>query len=346
MRHPGDSEDAEIAMRLEPAWQCNVLVADDDEVSRTQLVSLLKLSGYEARGVCSGADALRAISDSPCQIVVMNWDMPDIDGPALCRHLRVLEARDGVYVLMLTGEADQSGILSGLEAGADDYLTRGAATEEVLARMGIARRITRLETALRRSDRENQLLAMVDSLTGARNRAYLMKHLPRELERSRRYGHPLAVLSCDIDGFNRINEGFGHDTGDEVLQTFVARCSASLREATDWIARTSGKGFVVVLPETNLGGARTVADKLRRALATQSIATRSGPLTITASIGVTAVETAEELARISIVDLLRTADRCLYVSKNLGSDRATAASTTQIGTLMHYALAGNRNEIN
>jgi diguanylate cyclase (GGDEF)-like protein len=225
---------------------------------------------------------------------------------------------------MLTVRDGTSDIVAGLAAGADDYVVKGATPEEILARLEVGRRITHLERSLRTSNQKNQRLSVTDALTGARNRRFLMKYLPRELARSQRYRHPLAVISCDLDNFKRINDGFGHTAGDEILQSFVARANNCLRHGIDWIARSGGEEFVFVLPETDLKGAAAVANRLRDVLAAHPISTSAGPLELTASMGVTALETTHELASVSTAELLRVADRYLYSSKHLGRDRATA----------------------
>jgi two-component system cell cycle response regulator len=315
-----------VIQKMGPLWQCRVLVVDDDELVRRQLAHLLRLAGYDVQAAGSGEEALRILRAMSCQIVLTDWQMADMDGLSLCRNVRLKDDEGYVYVLMLTVRSTKRDVLVGLAAGADDYIVKGTAAEEILARLEVGRRITQLESSLRASNQENGRLSVTDPLTGACNRRYLMRNLPRELERARRYDHPLAILSCDIDRFKRVNDRFGHEAGDETLQAFVIRSTSCLREATDWIVRSGGEEFVLVLPETTLEGASCVAKKVCKVLAAEPIATSAGALFVTVSIGVTAVETAEELASVSVIELLRAADRCLYVSKNLGGDRVTAAS--------------------
>jgi diguanylate cyclase (GGDEF)-like protein len=325
---------------------CRVIVVDDDELTRTQLAALLKLADYEVHTAGSGTEALRLLDETRCHVVLTDWEMPGMDGLALCRSLRARDTENYTYVLLLTVRNEKRDTLAGLGAGADDYIVKSASTEELLARIEVGRRITRLEHSLRFSSEENRRLAVTDPLTGARNRRFLMKYLPRELERARRYDRPLAILSCDIDGFKRINDRYGHEAGDQVLQAFVVRSLGCMRESIDWIARAGGEEFVIVLPETRLRGASRVAEKLRHGLASHSIPTTAGPLGVTVSIGVTSLETEQELASVSVAELLRAADQCLYISKNLGRDRTTSVPAVRAASVVTAALAGTKHEVN
>ncbi len=339
-------EETGIHMGFITPFTCRILVVEDDELIRAKLISILRLAGYEVRGAESGAQALRLLDRRPSHIVITDWQMPEMDGLALCRALRSRDGEHYTYVLMLSVRSDSTDVLTGLGAGADDYLIKGASTEEFLARVEVGRRITRLEDSLRVSATENRRLAITDPLTGARNRRYLMKYLPRELERARRYCRPLAVLSCDIDGFKSVNDQHGHEAGDNVLQAFVTRSINCLREAVDWVARSGGEEFVVVLPETSLLGARCAAEKLRTALSGQPIPTCAGNLVATVSVGVTALETEQELASISVVELLRAADLCLYASKNLGRDRVTCVPPSLTASMTPPGAMSRKHEIN
>jgi two-component system cell cycle response regulator len=235
-----DLNDSSITLLSDPTRRCSVLLVDDDELVRAQFAALLQIAGYDVYTAASGDEALRVLDKTPCQIVLTDWQMPDMDGLALCRNIRLRGSTGYIYVLMLTIRSSRRDILAGLSAGADDYVVKGAATEEILARLQVGRRITHLEYSLRKSNLENRQMSVTDPLTGARNRRYLMKYLPREIERARRYTHPLTILSCDIDHFERINDGCGHDAGDEVLQAFVNRAGMGIRQSIDWIARAGG----------------------------------------------------------------------------------------------------------
>jgi two-component system cell cycle response regulator len=326
--------------------RCRILVVDDDALVRARLATLLRASQFDVESAASGEDALRIMAATRCEVLLTDWQMPDMDGLSLCRNVRANGSDSYVYVLMLTVRDSKEDLLTGLAAGADEYVVKGAPVEEILARVEVARRITHFEHGRRTAKRENEPDSLTDALTGAHNVRYLMKYLPRELERSRRYGHALAVLSCDVDGFKEINDRHGHEAGNELLRAFVACAEGCIRKDSDWLARVSGDEFMIVLPETKVHGANRVAQKLREALAGLSIDTNAGPVNFTVSVGMTAVEPKHERDGASkLEDVLRAADRGLYASKRRGGDHATAAAVSSVITIALDAQMGSKYDI-
>jgi two-component system, cell cycle response regulator len=320
---PDALHDTTIVQQLAPQWRCRVLIVDDDDIARAYLSAVLKKASYEVQVAASAEEALRVLDTSQFQIVVTDWQMPGMDGLELCRKVRLKQVDGYVYVMMLTVRESKQDMLVSMAAGADDYIVKGSSLDEILARMEVARRITHLEYSLRLSNRENRRLSVTDPLTTAHNRRYLMKYLPRELARAQRYNRPLSVLCCDIDGFKQVNDRLGHAAGDRVLQEFTVRATQCIRETSDWLARSGGDEFVIVMPETNLEGANTVANKLRRILMNPPIVMNERPLKVTVSIGVTALETRRDLSSTAPLDLLRAADLALYTNKRSGKDQLT-----------------------
>jgi two-component system, cell cycle response regulator len=261
--------------------------------------------------------------------------MPDMDGLSLCRHVRTTGRGRSVYVLMLTVRDRKEDLLMGLAAGVDDYIVKGVPVEEILARVEVARRIAEREaTAAGDGHLESARDSETDTLTGAYSLGYLMKYLPRELERSRRYGHALAVLHCDLDGFRSVNENLGRNAADELLRAFVARVRSCTRKNCDWLARVGGDEFLIVLPETSVSGSNRVAQKLREVLARHPVATNVGPVNFTASIGITTIEPKYEYDEVlKLDDVLRAASRGLRSSKGRGGNSATAAAVTSDVTI-------------
>jgi two-component system, cell cycle response regulator len=308
---------------------CTVLIADDDDIVCAHLGELVSAAGYSVRLASTGVEALRVLDAEPVHIVISDWEMPDMDGLALCRHIRSRPTEIYTYVVMLTIRRSHDDIVAGLTAGADDYVVKGAEVAELLARVNVGKRIITLERSLREAKRESERLAMTDALTGALNRRYLMTSLPREIEHSRRHGHPVALLVCDLDHFKRINDRLGHKAGDQVLEDFCARCSQAMR-ASDWIARTGGEEFVIVLPETDLNGAAVVAESLRLAVCAEPVTTVAGDVSVTVSIGYSALYSDSDFIRWHHEDLLRAADKQLYVAKSAGRNRCAGASMQDI----------------
>ncbi len=299
-----------------------ILLAEDDPVTRMLLLRHLKKSGYEVDAVADGTAALKKIAERYYPLIVTDWEMPGADGISICRAVRAAPMEGYVYVLLLTALDSKEHIIMGLEAGADDYLTKPVHEAELVARLKTGGRILRLEQSLRAASQENRWLSITDALTGSFNRRYLMEQLPREIERSRRYAHPVSVIMCDIDHFKAINDAHGHTVGDEVLRGFAERMRSCTRSTTDWIARYGGEEFLIVLPETPFAGGMQAAEKIRAHIAATKFQTPSGELRVTASFGVAVLsEDPEQLEAVGIDAMIQAADVCLYKSKQEGRDR-------------------------
>lgn len=268
---------------------CRVLVVDDDPMVRTRLAALLSASEYLVEVAATGDEALLIMDAMHCHVVLTDWQMPDMDGLALCRHVRRKMQESYVYVLMLTIRDTEHDVVTAFAAGADAYLVKGAAIGDILARVEIGRRISHGEYAQQSRRRDDWGLSYRDPVTGALSLDYLKHHLPRELHRCRRYGHALAILRCEIDGFNRVAELYGHEAAAEQLRSFAAAAARSIR-ACDWLARTVDDAFVIVLPETAAPGAHVVAQKLRALFTLHPFSTPLEPIGFTVSIDVTALD--------------------------------------------------------
>jgi diguanylate cyclase (GGDEF)-like protein len=253
----------------------------------------------------------------------MDLQMPDMDGLTLCRTIREGTWPGYVYILLLTAQDAEDDILAGLDAGADDYMSKKTSPAQILARLRTGQRILALEQSLKEALAEKHRLTMTDALTGAPNRRYFQRRLSRELERMRRFGGDLSLLSIDIDRFKTINDRYGHASGDAVLQEFVRRVEKSLPRNTDWQARVGGEEFVVVLEGTDLTGAERVAERLREAISAEPMRSRAGMINVTISIGVSGLENSADHKEITVEALMNLADVCLYASKEDGRNRVT-----------------------
>ena len=304
-----------------------LLLVEDEPTQLLVMQRVLGQAGYAVETAGNGEEALEKVSSGRFQMLVTDWDMPGMDGVTLCRRIRELQSQLAgyLYILLLTSHNTTESLVTGLEAGADDYISKPPKTPELLARLKVGQRVLQREQSLREAKDKIQHLSITDPLVGTFNRRYLNDQLMHEVERARRYGHPLAAVMADLDFFKNINDQHGHQAGDDVLRGFVALAKASIRQASDWVARYGGEEFVVVLPETDLAGAATTAEKIRSCCATTPFETNVGRLVVTASFGVAALDSGGGATGAAAELLLRRADAALYRSKHEGRNRITIA---------------------
>jgi PleD family two-component response regulator len=241
-----------------------LLVADDDPLQRAILSRLLAGWGYQVQLAKDGIEAWEVLEQpEPPQLVILDWMMPGMDGPDLCRKLRGLQ-RPYTYVLLLTARNEREDILEGLESGADDYLTKPVEIAELQAKLRVGRRIIDLETKLLNAYESMRFEARHDALTSVMNRVAVFERLRAELSRTRRGGSSTAVLLADIDHFKKINDTYGHQQGDFVLVEVVRRMSSCIR-AYDSIGRYGGEEFLIIASDCTAEAAVEVAERLRAA---------------------------------------------------------------------------------
>ena len=199
-----------------------ILVADDDTVSRRVLEAMLVKWGYEVVVARDGAEAWDVLqaADAP-QLAILDWMMPNLDGPDVCRKVRSHSEIPYVYILLLTGRTQERDLIEGLEAGADDYLTKPFSAQELKVRLFSGRRILDFQTQVIAAREELRLQAIRDPLTGLFNRRYMEESLQRELHRAARTNLALGAVMIDLDHFKRFNDTWGHEAGDAVLREFM-----------------------------------------------------------------------------------------------------------------------------
>jgi len=301
-----------------------VLVVDDDEIMAARLGELVTAAGYDVVTASSGEQALAELQREFAPIVILDLSMPGMDGLDLCRAIRDGTHYPGyVYIMLCTARDSEEEILAGLDAGADDYLSKRASGAQLVARLACARRILSLEQSLKAVIEERRRMAMTDVLTGAHNRRYFMNHMRRELKRARRFGGELSLLAFDIDHFKHINDRHGHAAGDQVLGEFVRRVQKCLPREFDWCARLGGEEFAVVLPQTDIPGGIVVAEKIRHSFAATPIMAVPGGIECTVSVGITGLSAFADRGAVTVEQILSRADNCLYTSKNSGRDQVT-----------------------
>lgn len=311
-------------LKLDTSVVPRIMLVDDDELVLEQLAPLVSAAGFQVLTLSSGAEAIAALEREFMPVVITDLKMPGMDGVTLCRELRSRTWPGYVYIVLLTIQDGEEDILAGLDAGADDYLSKRASGAQLIARLRTAQRVLTLEHSLRQALQEKRELAMTDSLTGAYNRRYFARRLSQELKRVQRTGAGLSLLAIDVDHFKQVNDRYGHEGGDVVLQELVRRVNSALRRETDWCARMGGEEFAAVLDGTPLAGARRVAERVRESVASSPVRTAAGDVRVTVSIGVGSLEAIDPAQTVLVESLLRQADRCLYASKERGRNRVTS----------------------
>jgi two-component system cell cycle response regulator len=306
-----------------------VLIAEDDLMSRLVLEAAVSEHGHELLVAENGAQAWDLFAHTPdVDVVITDRVMPGLDGLELCRLIRRWEEdRDGyTYLILLSVLQARSDLLTGIEAGADDYLTKPLDRHELQLRLLSARRVTALHQRLAEQTRQTEALndelhglARRDALTGLGNRLLLQEDLDVLAGRAARHGHGFCLVLCDADDFKVYNDRFGHQRGDELLRHIGATISSHCR-AGDAAYRYGGEEFLVVLPEQTVETGMAFAERLRRALA-DSPPPRHGaePIPpVSLSIGVAASSAAD--GRKDVDHVLREADRALYDAKRRGKN--------------------------
>ena len=266
-----------------------ILVADDDAVSRRVLESMLVKWGYEVVTASDGAEAWKILRrpDAP-QLAILDWMMPNVDGPGVCKKLRGRPGIPYVYILLLTDRSLERDLIEGLEAGADDYLTKPFNAQELKARLFSGKRILDFQAQLIAAREELRLLAIRDPLTGLFNRRYLEESLERELHRAARNSIPLGAIMIDIDHFKRFNDTWAHEAGDAVLREVSSLLRNSSRGG-DIACRYGGEEFSLILTSTFPEATRQRAERFRQAAKSLDVRHDSLPLGgITISAGVAA----------------------------------------------------------
>jgi len=307
----------------------SVLIAEDDPIFRHILENWLEKWHYQVTATGNGCDAWDALQtpEAP-QMVILDWMMPGMDGIEVCHKIRSQGRGPYRYVLLLTARDEREDVVTGLDAGADDYLTKPFDAEELRARVRAGRRILELQQALLQARDALQFEAAHDPLTVLWNRRAILGFLEREIERQQRNGIPLAVMMADVDHFKRVNDTHGHLVGDEVLREVTRRLTSSLR-SYDLVGRYGGEEFLIILPGCNPADLAVSAERLRSAIADCPFETSAGSIPVTLSLGCVSTPENSEVFE-DCESLVRQADTALYAAKAGGRNRVVVAQVSLV----------------
>ena len=306
-----------------------VLIADDDPVSRRILQARLTEWGYEVMLCLDGRQASAALQapDAP-RLAILDWMMPGCHGIDICRELRNLAQESYIFIILLTSKDRKEDLLTALDAGADEYLTKPYDPAELKARLRTGQRILDLQGELIAARDALRIRATRDTLTGLWNRGAIEEILGRELARARRERQPLSLAMADLDHFKKINDTYGHAAGDGVLREVTKRLQRVMR-LYDSLGRFGGEEFLVVLPGCDSTAAMNVGERLRTSVSVEPFILHEDTLIVTLSLGIATLAPGGGLDLTSTARtqlpmqeaLIHAADLALYQAKEDGRNR-------------------------
>jgi two-component system, cell cycle response regulator len=298
-----------------------VLVTEDSAVYRHLLITQLGEWELDVAAVSDAESALPIISGSEeSMLLLVDWELPGMSGVELLSAVRQLSLKHYVYAIILTARGDKGDLVRALNAGADDYLVKPFHTEELQARIQVARRTLALHEALVAANEQLECFAYQDPLTELLNRRALMLAFHRERSRALRKKSSITLVMCDIDKFKQINDGFGHGVGDDVIR-LVARELKQACRGSDIVARMGGDEFLLVLPEAESNGAVVIVKRVQKGIQ-ERIELSNIPISLSFGIADMDIERSEEVA-------IAMADAALYAAKGEGRDRYSITQSAQ-----------------
>ncbi len=300
-----------------------ILVADDDSISRHLLERLLVQWNYEVVTAADGDEAFWILQkDDGPRLAILDWMMPTMDGVEICRELRRQRTEPYVYILLLTAKTQKEDLIEGLDAGADDYLTKPFDPDELRVRLRAGRRILELQEHLIASREAARFPSTHDALTGIWNREAALAVLRRELAQPHTPDRPTSVILADLDHFQSVNATYGRLVGDLILRE-MARRIKSVR-LFDVVGRYGGAAFLVVMPDADEQEAQVLAAKVCAVISQNPVDTLGGAVQVTASLGVATARAGTDSAA-----LLRAAENAVAKAKSHGRCRVEVGTLTQ-----------------
>ena len=299
-----------------------ILIADDSPVSRKILEVSLKKWGFQVSSVPNGSEAWAILQreDAP-RMAILDWMMPGLSGPEVCALVRQQRKRHYTYIILLTSRHEKEDLITGMQAGADDYLIKPFDNNELKVRLTPGQRIVELQARLLEAQELLREQATRDALTRLWNRHAIFDILTRELSRSHREKSPLGVAMTDIDKFKSINDAFGHQAGDAVLREVSNRLLGAVR-TYDAVGRYGGEEFLVILPKCDPEQTVTAAERMREAICASEISLGDRSIAVAASFGVTSLPGGVSA---SPEQLIKLADDALYQAKAQGRNRTISS---------------------
>lgn len=299
-----------------------ILLIDDDAVQTKRLAEVLG-AYYQVEAVTEPSSALNIAEANDFDLVILSTMMMDMDGLRLASQMKSQESLRHVPIIMLVDEDEEHVLLKGLEMGLNDYLIAPVDHNEMLARVKTQIRRKKYQEALKSNYKQSISMAITDGLTGLYNRHYLNAHLNNMVQDALAKNKPISLMIMDMDHFKSVNDTYGHDVGDQILQSLAKRIVDTMR-GSDLIARFGGEEFVVLMPETDFKQATDAAERVRRVVEATAFEVKSesvSELPKTVSIGVASLNPMGDNGEA----MLKRADNALYDAKNGGRNKVVIA---------------------
>jgi len=295
----------------------SVLVADDSAVYRKLLEQSLSGEDCSVQFASSGKEAIEIFEREHPSMVITDWMMPDLTGIELCQRIRASAPSSYTYIIIVTGQSEKDMVVKGLSSGADDYLTKPFHHDELQARVRVGRRLLDLHRQIEAKNRLLEELALTDALTGLPNRRAIEEWVSRQLSGAARHGFPFWAVMIDLDHFKNVNDTYGHDAGDLVLQKFAGVLKANTR-LSNISGRIGGEEFLQVLTHANQQTIEVAIERVRKQFEAEKFSFCGEVISFTASFGAAGFcgQTPPAFSQ-----LLSQADAALYRAKHLGRNR-------------------------
>ena len=300
-----------------------ILIAEDDVTSRLILENMLTKWGYDVVTATDGNDAWKKLQeeDSP-KLLILDWMMPGMEGIEICRRIREDSKKEDqyTYVTLLTAKESKENIVTGMDAGADDYITKPFDMHELRVRVRAGQRIVQLQSELLEAKKNLEIQSRTDPLTGVLNRRAILSQIGCELSRAKRDNGHISISMLDFDHFKKINDTFGHLAGDAVLREGMNRVEETIR-TYDAVGRFGGEEFIVVLPGAKQADAFTIAERIRLKINENNANIDGVSIPFTISQGLATCN-----GKSTVDELIAEADEALYRAKENGRNRVEQAS--------------------
>lgn len=298
-----------------------VLIVDDSPIYRKLVDQSLASNHYPMLFAKNGQEALSVFAEHRPSLVITDWTMPDISGLELCKRIRSEFQDHYAYLILVTSNTKKDQVIEGLAAGADDYLTKPFHPGELVARVGVGRRIIELHRQVEAKNRQLEEWALTDPLTGLPNRRAIDLWASRQLSAAARHNFLLWLVMADLDHFKSINDTFGHDAGDEVIKGFAEVLRANTRQS-NLCGRLGGEEFLLILTHVDEMQAGIAIERIRSCFEKRKFSFSDQKVSATASFGTAGFRGPTPL---EFSSLMSRADAALYAAKSKGRNRVEFA---------------------